>query len=272
MSLFTIDQSKCARDGICAAECPVGLISMEGGTPEPVKGAERLCMNCGHCVAVCPRGAFSLSTMAAAACPPIEKRLLPAAEELGHLVRSRRSVRVYKDKPVEGEILARIIDTARYAPTGKNTQLLDWLVISRKDACAELAAMTIAWMRDLLARKDPAAAALGVKRVVTAWEKGVDPILRSAPCLIVTHAPRIYRGGMIDGTIALATFELVAAAEGLGTCWAGYFFIAASQWPPLQEALALPAGNVITGAMMAGYAKHRYHRIPARNEARIVWR
>jgi nitroreductase len=173
---------------------------------------------------------------------------------------------------VEREKLARVIDAARYAPTGKNTQLLGWLVISSEDVRQELAEKTIDWMRDLLARKDPAAAVLGVKRVVTAWELGLDPILRSAPCLLVTHAPRSYRGGVIDSTIALATFELVAATEGLGTCWAGYFFIAAAQWPPLQEALALPAGNVITGAMMSGYAKHRYQRIPARNEAKIIWR
>jgi nitroreductase/NAD-dependent dihydropyrimidine dehydrogenase PreA subunit len=270
--MFTIDLDRCARDGICAEECPVGLITMKGGVPEPVKGADKLCMSCGHCVAVCPRGAFSLSTMAAADCPEIDRNSLPAAGQLDQLIRSRRSVRVYRDEPVAREKLAGIIDTARYAPSAKNRQLIDWLVISDKEKRQELVVGAIDWMRDLLARNDPAAVNLGAKRVVAAWEKGADPILRSAPCLIATHAPAVYGGGVVDGAIALATFELMAATQGLGTCWAGYFFLAASNWPPVREALELPAGHAVTGAMMVGYARYRYQRIPARKEAGIVWR
>ncbi len=29
MSLFAIDQDRCSRDGICAAECPMGLIEIK---------------------------------------------------------------------------------------------------------------------------------------------------------------------------------------------------------------------------------------------------
>ena len=39
-------------------------------------------------------------------------------------------------------------------------------------------------MRDLLARDPAMAAAFGVKRVIGAWEKGFDPILRSAPAFL----------------------------------------------------------------------------------------
>ena len=116
------------------------------------------------------------------------------------------------------------------------------------------------------------AASLGMARVVSAWEQGFDPILRSAPCLIVMHAPKGYGGGVIDSTISLTTFELIAAAEGLGSCWAGFFFHGATHWKPLQETLELPNPNTITGAMMTGYAQHPYQRIPLRNNARITWR
>jgi nitroreductase/NAD-dependent dihydropyrimidine dehydrogenase PreA subunit len=272
MTLFTIDQNKCAKDGICATECPMGLISMESGSPEPVAGAEKMCIACGHCVAVCPTGAFALATMDPAACARVESSRLPSAEALDHLIRARRSIRVYKDKPVEKEKLVRLLDTARFAPTGKNTQLLGWLVVTGKETLEALAAGTVDWMRDLLARDPAMAAAFGVKRVIKAWERGFDPILRGAPCLVITHAPESHRGGVIDSTIALATFELAAVTEGLGTCWAGYLFLAASQWPPLHITLALPAGRIITGAMMTGYPKHRYQRIPMRKEPDIIWR
>ena len=59
MSLFEVDQDKCNRDGICAAECPLKIIDMKStGIPAPVNGADALCINCGHCVAVCPTGAI----------------------------------------------------------------------------------------------------------------------------------------------------------------------------------------------------------------------
>lgn len=273
MSLFTIDRDKCMKDFICAAECPMGIIATKKGrNPEPIDGAEKLCINCGHCVAVCPHSALSLNTMAAASCAPVDKDLLPTAGQLKHLILTRRSTRVYKDKAIEKEKLARIIDTARYAPTGKNTQLIDWLVISRKEVLTNLVEQTIDWMRHLLAKDDPMAAAFGLARVVSAWDEGFDPILRSAPCLIVMHAPKTYGGGVIDSTIGLTTFELTAASENLGTCWAGFCFLAATHWKPLQKTLELPVANAITGAMMAGYPKHRYQRIPLRNDARVTWR
>lgn len=272
MSFFTIDENKCAADGLCVAECPMGILTMDHKTPAPVEHAEELCINCGHCVAVCPHGAFSLNTMAAEACAPMEPELLPTPEVFRRLVRSRRSTRVYKNKPIEQEKLARLLDTARYAPTAKNTQQLGWLVISRKELLEELAGKAVDWMRDLIAKKDPLATTYHMPRLVARWEEGRDPVLRSAPCLVMTHAPDDYRTGMIDSTIALTTFELAAATEGVGTCWAGFLFSAATFWPPLREALGLPAGRVITGAMMAGYPKNAYERIPLRNEAQVIWR
>ena len=65
-------------------------------------------------------------------------------------------------------------------------------------------------------------------------------------------------------TIALTYLELAAPSIGLGCCWAGYFYAAATTFPPLQEALALPKNHQCFGAMMAGYPKFNYHRMPLR--------
>ena len=72
--------------------------------------------------------------------------------------------------------------------------------------------------------------------------------------------------------IALTYLELAASAFGLGTCWAGYFNAAATFWPPLQSALALPENHASYGAMMIGHPKFAYHRLPERKEADISWR
>ena len=273
---FKVDPDKCNRDYICESECPVQIIELtdESPTPQLKEGQEDLCINCGHCVAVCPSGAISLSTMHAEECKSTEDLHLPSAEHFANLVQSRRSIRVYKDKPVEKEKLERIMDTVRYAPTGKNTQLVQWLIISDKEKLENLASLCIDWMRDQIDKKSQIAESFGMQRIVESWDKGNDHVLRSAPCLVVTHAPVVYAGGVIDSTIALSTFELTASTEGLGTCWAGFFMIAASQWPPLQKALDLPESDieVLTGAMMVGYPKRAYKKIPLRNEAKVIWR
>ncbi len=114
MSLFTIDQEKCKRDGICASECPAKIITPpdKESFPVLVEGGEALCINCGHCVAVCPHGAFSLKTLGPDECTPVRRDLLPTAAAVDHLVRARRSIRTYVDKPVERELLQSLLETA----------------------------------------------------------------------------------------------------------------------------------------------------------------
>ena len=48
MGLLIVDENKCKRDGLCAADCPVGIISMpEGRYPQVIEGAEAFCIATG---------------------------------------------------------------------------------------------------------------------------------------------------------------------------------------------------------------------------------
>ena len=127
-------------------------------------------------------------------------------------------------------------------------------------------------MRDLLDKGGPLAKALHMDRLVAAWDAGVERICRGAPHVIVAHAPKEERTAPQACTIALTYLELAAPSFGLGACWAGYFNTAANFWPPMQEALDLPEEHVSFGAMMIGYPKFKYQRLPLRNEAHILWR
>jgi nitroreductase len=109
-------------------------------------------------------------------------------------------------------------------------------------------------------------------RVVAAWERGQDRVLRGAPHLIVAHGPKALPSAQSACIIALTYLELAATALGLGACWAGYFNAAASFYGPMMEVLNLPEGHQSFGAMMVGHRKYDYHRLPLRNEARVVWR
>ncbi len=55
-------------------------------------------------------------------------------------IRTRRSIRAYKKDPVPEEVFRRIIETARWSPSYKNTQPWEVLIVSgkRKDALSEM--------------------------------------------------------------------------------------------------------------------------------------
>jgi len=273
MGLFIIDEKKCTRTGICVAECPASIIVLndDGTVPYPVDGAEDICINCGHCVAVCPHGAISLAAMKVEECPPIDKKLKLSPYQVEQLLRSRRSIRTYQEKDVDKDDLKKVIDLARYAPSGSNSQHIHWRVYHSRDKVRELTEKAVDWMRYLVSKQEPIAEQYRMARIVEGWENGIDIITRGAPGLIITHVPRDYAVAQIDSTIALTFVDLAAPTFGLGTCWAGFFMIAASYWPPLQRELGLPEDHSAYGAMMIGYPKYRYQRLPVRNDARITW-
>lgn len=274
MSLLQIDRERCHRDGICADVCPALVISLEEdhGYPALVPdGAER-CIRCGHCVAVCPHGALSHAAMATENCPTIEKARMPDAAQVEQFLRARRSIRRYKKEPLDRETLAHLIDVARFAPSGHNFQPVQWLVVQAPAEVQRLAGLVADWMRYLIDKKDPMAAAMHMDMVVEAWDKGHDRICRRAPHLIVAHAAKANPTSPAAATIAVAYLELAVASMGLGACWAGYFNAAANVWPPLNDALELPEGHVPFGAMLVGRPKYRYQRLPLRNEPQIIWR
>ncbi len=274
MSLFVIDQEKCKHDGICVAECPTKIIEMKDkeSVPTPTPEAEEICINCGHCVAVCPHEAFSLKTMTPEQCQPVKKDLVLNREQVEQFLCSRRSVRVYKDKPVERETITKLIDIAKYAPSGRNTQPAEWMVIYDSSEVWRMTGLVADWMRYMLKEQPDFANTLNLGRVVDDWESGIDHICRKAPHVIVVHAAKDNIMAPTASVIALSYLELAVPGFGLGACWAGYFNTAANSWPPLQEALGLPKGHMSLGVLMIGHPKYKFHRTPLRNDAKVTWK
>jgi len=274
MSVFAVDDAKCTRCGICIQECPPRIIEMldPKALPTIIPDQAERCITCGHCVAVCPFAAVGLKAMTSEDCETMSKELLPTAEQVEYLLKSRRSIRVYKEKPVPHAVLAKLIDIARYAPSGRNAQPVHWLIVDNPQEVRKLASLVVDWM-NLLVRKSPRLMEqFHFDIFINAWQRGEDRVLRGAPHLIVAHAPKDTTLAQEDCAIALTYLELAAYSQGLGTCWAGYLLAAASSFPAIINALALPGGHRCFGALMVGYPKYEFKRIPLRNEPSIIWR
>lgn len=274
MGLLIIDRDKCNKDGICAEECPVAVIRLPDGDgyPEMVPGGDQACLICGHCVAVCPHGALSHARAPIEDCPPLDKDLGIGPEQAVQFLRSRRSIRRYKDRPVEKDKIRRLIEIARYAPTGSNTQLVEWLAVTDKDEVNRLAGLVVDWMRESLEEDPQALGAPYMPLVVAAWDLGYDAVLRNAPALIAASAPEEARNGLVDLTLALSYLELAAPTLGLGTCWAGVLQGALLESPPVKKALGVPEDHPHHYALMIGYPKFKYFRLPERRPPKITWR
>ena len=167
-----INTEKCKKDKICIIECPFDILRENSdGFPEVIPEAKNMCMRCGHCLAVCPSDALTFDGVAPESCEPALKEVAVDVPAMEALLKNRRSVRVYKNKPVEREKVAHLMDMLRWAPTAKNLQPVHWVLVDDRDKIHELAKMTVQWL-------DRNNAYPGI---VAAWKNGKDMILRNAP-------------------------------------------------------------------------------------------
>lgn len=249
----------CRKDGACVAVCPSGTLALGPGKyPQELQPDN--CILCGHCVAVCGSGAISHAGL-----PQERMRRVPATLPdpalLDNFLASRRSVREFRDQPIARETLDSLLDTARRAPTARNSQTLHWILVEGAEKLRALSQHVVDCLR-ASGTNSPA---------IARWDAGYDFVLRGAPVLAVACAPSDYDWGAQDCAIALTFFELAAEARGLGACWAGYLTRIAAIHPPLRQALAVPQGYTVHGGLMLGTPTYIYRRIPPRKPLSVQW-
>jgi nitroreductase/NAD-dependent dihydropyrimidine dehydrogenase PreA subunit len=263
MSLIEVDAAKCKKDGLCVVVCPSKVLEA-GDDGGPVLANPELCNDCGHCLAVCPHGALTHERLPGGTAGPA-LRHFPAPDVVDGLLRSRRSIRCYADKPVPRATLVELLEVARFAPTASNAQEIRWIVTADPDRVRSLAGLTAAWFAGL-----PQLRAVH-KKYLALWERGVDTFLRGAPALALVHTAGDAPFGAADSGIALTFLELAAVSRGLGTCWAGLLTMAATADAALRRALGLAEDQKLHGGLMLGYPGLRYAGVPRRNPAVVSW-
>jgi nitroreductase/NAD-dependent dihydropyrimidine dehydrogenase PreA subunit len=292
---ITIDDSRCVKDGLCATVCPTGVFVQRKKLTVPEMVDEEACIACGQCLAICPQGAISHSDIPSTAIRAIRSESMPTTEQVMGLLKSRRSIRTFRDKPLEKETIGTILDGARFAPSGHNSQSTEFLVVQDRAVLNQVSATVIEYLEfeikrfanplfrtaALLADRELAESGLheipGFKRMIRQYESGGDPILHGAPVLLVFHAPRTVGFADVDAQLALQNASLVAHALGVGHFYTGWVLSPgrapmARAWNRrIPDLIGMPPGNELYGALALGHPIPKFRNTIERKPPRIEW-
>lgn len=114
-------------------------------------------------------------------------------------LKSRRSIRKFKDEQISDEDLKIILETATYAPTGQGLQSPKIVVIQNPDTIKEFAA----WNRSFFPMEVP---------------EDLDPFY-GAKTLLIVLADSERPTYVEDGASVLTVLVNAAYAIGVGSCW-----------------------------------------------------
>lgn len=293
MKEIIIDPEACKKDGLCAAACPRGILTQEepGTIPGIVAAYLDKCLLCGHCVAICPHEAIKHSHFPAGTVNPVRTETIPAYDQVLELVRSRRSRRLFKDTPVERDTIEKVIEAARFAPSGHNEQTTEFVIVRDREVLGRISALTAEglentvkntrnpigrmMMRLAMGRRGAAYVtemAPELEGLVSLFRGGTDLILRDAPALLLFCADSAQGSfARINANLALHNAALAAEALGLGCFYVGFVVIVSERDDRIARLVSLPETHKIYGGLAVGYPRLKYSKWPERNPARTTW-
>ncbi|WP_224981623.1 nitroreductase family protein [Geomonas agri] len=163
-------------------------------------------------------------------------------------INDRRSIRKYRDTPVEWDKVSQVLDAGRLAPSWKNMQCWRFLVLS---AGEKRNALLDAFPDDNPGKKALSQAPLTIVVCADPAESGVE------------NGIEYY---VADTAIAFEHICLAAHGLGLGTCWMGLF-----DEPTLKQSLGIPGGIRVVGVTPLGYPDQEPKARPRKELSEIAY-
>ncbi|NPA90384.1 MAG: nitroreductase family protein [Chloroflexi bacterium] len=192
------------------------------------------------------------------------------------VIRERRSVRRYRSEPVPRDLVERVLEAARWAPSAHNRQPWRFAVLPRGPLREELVQrMGEQWARDL--RADGWEEADIAARVSRSQTRLLD-----APVLILVALSREdmdtypdprrqeaeYIMAVQSTAMAGQNLLLAAHALGLGACW-----VCAPLFVPelVRDILQLPEDWIAQGFITLGYPAEQPQKDRIPLDERVIW-
>ncbi|MDD4953740.1 MAG: nitroreductase family protein [Candidatus Omnitrophica bacterium] len=151
--------------------------------------------------------------------------------EAQEMIKNRRSIREYSDKPIPKEQVEKIIDAARFAVTARNVQPWEFVVITQAQVLTKIAGLA---------------------------ENGRF-IAGAKACIAVFCADTKYY--LEDGCAATCNILLAACGLGIGSCWVAGD--KKSYVGDVAKLLNVPGGFKLVSLISLGYPKSAESFYPA---------
>lgn len=252
MKKIVIDKEKCIGCGNCAKDCVAFSIEMKEGKAE-MTGT---CIECGHCFAICPVKAVDMTDYDTSDVIDVTPMTDIDSTLLLNAMKSRRTIRRFKDKPVEQEKIDKILEAGRYSPTGGNSQHVAYTILGSKQDAIEKECVKIF----------RAGVNVGSKFAKFLERMNIDDnfFFKKAPLVIVVSGK-----DAVNPSLASSYMELVAESLGLGVLYSGFFVTCSKINPKIKSMIELNKGYKVATCMVIGYPDVKYQRSVPRKDLKI---
>jgi ferredoxin len=271
---FKVDRDACIRCNACVRDCAFKVLSSDDNGFPAMLHPEK-CMRCQHCFAICPVGAISVDGVKSSDAVAVKDLELPTANQIANWFKSRRSVRKFSNEDVDPRVLDKVLKLLANSPTGCNARALTFTCYPNRAAVKEFQA---AFLKAIEEHRDGS-------KLLPRWiaipaiklRKGDEDIFfRGASGILIVSSDETAAGvatPVQDVTIACSNFELLANANGIGTCWCGFLKLVQNEVPELLEKVVGIRRTTPFYAILFGKRAVNYMRCTERSSyANIVYK
>ncbi len=277
MNNFIVDSNKCKGCGLCVQECGFSKnITLQGNKAHYNEDSTN-CIECFHCLKVCPQGAISYN-----------KNGRPDITVFNHddtisPVLLRRSCRDYKKKGIDRDFLTKIINKSNMAPRFDiEFSERKFIVIDDETTMNEVRTVVLQQitkvknifniLRKILflpkKKRDEYNTIVDLFLKILEKNKIKDSLFHGAPALVLVTGEKSKTTTKDNSLYAMSQFLIAAEEVHLGTCINGFvsFFAKA-----VEKTLGIYGEYTIHAAAVVGHPNTAFKRHVVRSDTSIEW-
>lgn len=248
--LVNID--KCIGCKKCVIDCPMSNIIIKDKKAIVLSND---CLICGHCQAICPKNAIEITGFDEDI-EEVDKYILNPEEYL-RSIKTRRTIRDFRDDDIDDYIINQIIESGRYAPTARNAQDVSFIIL--KDKKDEFENIAVLFFRRLI--KVAKVFSVSLRKI------NIDDnfFFKDAPIVIL-----VVSKNKIDGSLASQNMATMAESYDLGVLFSGFFTVISRHSKKIKRELNLNRKEKVVMTLVIGKANVKYLRTTNKEAAKVL--